>query len=64
MQPLLMLLYMVLFTTATGSFSSLACKLSVNKPFDLHQQRIEQPAQKNTAVPLMNPLQVLSSKFL
>ena len=61
---MLMLLYVVLFTTATGSFSSLACKPSENKPVEFHREMIQQPVEKTTGLPIMNPLQILSSKFL
>lgn len=63
MQPALMFLYVVLFTTATGSFTSMACKPSCDNP-EIKKEVVVEPAAKKMSLPVMNPLQILSSKFL
>ena len=62
MQPAIMFMYVLLFTTATGAFNGMACKLSKEANGGTREAAI--PAVKKATMPLMNPLQILTSKFM
>jgi len=64
MQPFMFLLYVVLFTTAPGSFSGFGCKPMDHNSLELRREMIEQAVEKKAGLPIMNPLQILSSKYL
>ena len=57
-----MLLYLVLFTTATGAFKGVACQLSDQA--NNQQKETAMPVVKKASLPVMNPLQILTSKFM
>ena len=57
-----MLLYLVLFTTATGAFKGVACQLSDQA--NNQQKETVMPVVKKASLPVMNPLQILTSKFM
>ena len=61
-KPAIMLLYVVLFTTATGAFDSMACQL--NKEASNCPKETVAPVAKKAYLPIMNPLQILTSKFM
>ena len=54
MQPALMFLYVVLFTTATGSFTSMACKPSCDNP-EIKKEVVVEPAAKKNVAPGNEP---------
>ena len=62
MQPAIMFMYVLLFTTASGAFNGMACKLGKEASADTRQAVM--PAVKKVSMPLMNPLQILTSKFM
>jgi len=61
-QPAVVLLYVLLFTTATGAFNSMACQL--NKNTGECTKEAAMPAIKKVSMPAVNPLQILTSKFM
>jgi hypothetical protein len=64
-RPGIVLLYVLLFTTATGAFNSMACELSPAKaPGRTQQTETVTPVIKKVQLPAMNPLQVITSKFM
>ncbi|CAN5801763.1 hypothetical protein BH10BAC3_BH10BAC3_26670 [soil metagenome] len=62
MQPIIMFMYVLLFITATGAFNGTACKLG--KEANSVTREAVMPAVKKATMPLMNPLQILTSKFM
>jgi hypothetical protein len=66
-QPGIVLMYVLLFTTATGAFNSMACELSPAKASGRNTEPKETtvvPVVKKVQMPTMNPLQVFTSKFM
>jgi len=63
MRPAIMFLYVLLFTSATGAFNSMACELSVMKENSC-PKKVMMPEPKKAQLPVLNPLQILTSKFL
>lgn len=62
-QLAIMLLCVALFTTLPGSFNGMACRQdSAVKQPDSREAVIR--VEKKVMLPVMNPLQILSSKFL
>lgn len=65
LQPAIVLMYVLLFTTATGAFNSMACELSPSKETSKNPPAREAaaPVVKRVQMPAMNPLQVIT-KFM
>ena len=62
MQPAIMFMYVLLFTSATGAFNGMACQLS--KEGGAKTEETAMPAVKKAYMPAMNPLQILTAKFM
>lgn len=56
------LVYVMLLTTAGGAFNSYACKAANDQTKNKYTETAV-PAGKKNKMPVMNPLQVLTSKF-
>jgi hypothetical protein len=63
-QPALLFMYLVLFTTATGTFNSMACQLSTKNTNNCQEEAAVIKTEKKAGMRVMNPLQILTSKFM
>ena len=64
--PGIVLMYVLLFTTATCAFNIMACELSPTTASgrSTPKETTVAPAVKKVQMPTMNPLQVFTSKFM
>ena len=65
LQPALVLMYVLLFTSATCAFNSMACQLTSSKETakTASEKEATAPAEKRVQMPVINPLQIFS-KFM
>ncbi|MES2647227.1 MAG: hypothetical protein V4717_10150 [Bacteroidota bacterium] len=63
-QPVLLFMYLVLFTTATGTYSGMACQLSTKNTNNCQDETAVVKTEKKAGMRVMNPLQILTSKFM